>query len=56
VRGVCRRLSQRSGQPVHRRQDQPSQPPPPGSGGALDPDRADGGGDGGVLRIVHQPR
>ena len=49
-------LPQRRCQPVHRRQAHPPQPAPAGPGRALLPHRVDGRDDGGVLRVVHEPR
>src|SRR5690606_17196094 len=54
--GVCRRLPQRGRQPVHRRQGRPPQPAASGPGGAVAAHRGDGGDDGAVLRVLHQPR
>jgi ferredoxin len=53
---IAKRMSERRGEPVHWRQDQPPQPPAPGPSRALQPHRGNGRDDGGVLRFVHQSR
>ena len=56
LRRLRGRLPERRRQPVHRGQGRPPQPAAAGPGRALRAGRGDGGDDGGVLRLVHEPR